>query len=192
MEHQSNIAPLEGSGADLEPVSNDEGESPLLTAPLDTPPPLPLSETHERAGFWLRLIAFLIDAGILTMFAFALLLIGVLVTNVGDEVGDLLADTADESPLFSLWISGVLTASAAYFTILHSEYGQTIGKSLLRLEVRTQNGALPSYSQALFRWLAYGLSIGFCGLGFLWVAVNPKKRGWHDLLAHTVVVTPKH
>src|SRR5262249_54970709 len=159
--HESNIAPIEGSGADLEPVSKDEGESPLLTAPLDTPPALPLSETHKRAGFWLRLTAFSIDAGILTMFSFALLIIGMLVTSVGDEVGDLLPDTADDLPLFPLWISGVLTASAAYFTILHSEHGQTIGKSLLRLEVRTQNGALPSYSQALFRWLAYGLSLAF-------------------------------
>jgi len=195
MEHQSNIANIaniEGSGADTEPVSKDEGESPLLAAPLDTPPALPLSETHERAGFWLQLIAFSIDTIILTTFALVLLIIGVLVTNVGDELGDLLTDTADGSPLFPLWISGALTASAAYFTILHSEYGQTIGKSLLRLEVRTQNGALPSYSQALFRWLAYGLSLAFCGLGFLWVAVSPEKRGWHDLLAHTVVVTPKH
>ncbi len=192
MEHQSNIANIEGSEANIEPISKDKGESPLLAAPLDTPPALSLSETHKRVGFWLRLIAFSIDASILTMFALVLLLIGMLVTSVGDEVGDLLTDTADESPLFPLWISGVLTASAAYFTILHSEYGQTIGKSLLRLEVRTQTGALPSYSQALFRWLAYGLSFAFCGLGFLWIAVNSEKRGWHDLFAHTVVVTPKH
>src|SRR5258706_2338875 len=176
MEHQSNIAHPEGSGANIGSISKDEGERPLLTAPLDTPPTLPLTATHERAGFWLRLIAFSIDAGILTMFALVLLVIGVLVTNVGDEVSDLLTDTADGLPLFPLWISGVLTASAAYFTILHSEYGQTIGKSLLRVEVRTQNGALPSYSQALFRWLAYGLSLAFCGLGFLCVAVNPVTR----------------
>lgn len=188
MERQPNI---EGSEAIIDPISKDDGESPLRATPLATPSTLPLSETHERAGFWLRLVAFAIDMVILTTFALVLLIVGVLATNVGDELGDLLTDTADGSPLFPLWISGALTASAAYFTILHSEYGQTIGKSLLQLEVRAQNGALPSYSQALFRWLAYGLSIAFCGLGFFWVAVNPGKRGWHDLLAHTVVVTPK-
>jgi len=29
-------------------------------------------------------------------------------------------------------------------------------------------------------------------LGILWVAFDPRKQGWHDKLAHTVVVRPKH
>ena len=61
--------------------------------------------------------------------------------------------------------------------------GQTIGKSLLGLEVRTPDGESVSYSQALLRCLAYGVSTLFFGIGFLWVALNPGKRGWHDLLA---------
>jgi uncharacterized RDD family membrane protein YckC len=28
-------------------------------------------------------------------------------------------------------------------------------------------------------------------LGFVWVAFDPRKQGWHDKLAHTVVVRPR-
>jgi uncharacterized RDD family membrane protein YckC len=38
------------------------------------------------------------------------------------------------------------------------------------------------------RYFAYFVStIPFC-LGFLWVAFDKRKQGWHDKLAHTVVV----
>ena len=188
MEHQPDI---ERSAAVPDPLPQEESEGTLLAAPREAPDAPLLTETHDRAGFWLRLVAFSIDMLILTMFSLGLLFVGVIINNVDYEFSDLLLNADDGFPLVPLWISGVLTATAAYFTILHSEYGQTIGKSLLRLEVRTPSGALLSYSQALFRWLAYGLSSVFCGLGFLWIAVTPGKRGWHDLLAHTVVVTPK-
>ncbi|HKF94921.1 MAG TPA: RDD family protein, partial [Gammaproteobacteria bacterium] len=29
------------------------------------------------------------------------------------------------------------------------------------------------------------------GLGFLWIAFDKRKQGWHDKLAATVVVRPK-
>jgi uncharacterized RDD family membrane protein YckC len=161
-----------------------EAALPQAAAPFDT--------AYPRAGFWLRFIALTIDTVILGVFALVLLLLGLLATSLGDGLEGF-TKASDERMLFvPLWISGVLTGSAAYFTILHSEYGQTIGKSLLGLEVRTRDGDFLSYSQALFRWLAYGMSAFPCGLGFLWVGLNPGKRGWHDLLAGTIVVTLEH
>ncbi|MGA7985503.1 MAG: RDD family protein [Burkholderiales bacterium] len=38
------------------------------------------------------------------------------------------------------------------------------------------------------RFLGYFVSIVPLGLGFLWIAFDRKKRGWHDLIAGTVVV----
>ncbi len=169
--------------ATSEPSPPEAAESPAVA---------PFAIASPRSGFWLRLIALTIDTIILGVFALVLLLAGLLITSLGDGLEGF-TKTSDERLLFvPLWISGVLTGSAAYFTILHSEYGQTIGKSLLGLEVRTRNGDYLSYSQALFRWLAYGISAFPCGLGFLWVALNPGKRGWHDLLAGTIVVTLEH
>jgi uncharacterized RDD family membrane protein YckC len=42
--------------------------------------------------------------------------------------------------------------------------------------------------QALLRYLGYFLSILPLGLGFLWIAWDARKQGWHDKLAGTVVI----
>jgi len=149
------------------------------------------ADTHQRAGFWLRLVAITIDTAILGAFSLLMLMLGSAITAMGGGSSNLDLEFGGPMSLFLLWASGVFIAAAAYFTILHCEYGQTIGKSLLRLEVRTPEGEALSYSQALFRWFAYAAAASFFGMGFLWVAVNPGKRGWHDLLADTVVVIPK-
>jgi len=144
-----------------------------------------------RAGFWLRLVAFTIDLVILGVFSIVLLFVGLLIFALGTDFGSLELTT---QPSFSLRLLGeaaALLATAAYFTILHGETGQTIGKNLLGLEVCTVEGERIGYSLALIRFLGYWLSFVFFGLGFLWVALNPGKRGWHDLLAGTVVVVDR-
>jgi uncharacterized RDD family membrane protein YckC len=54
--------------------------------------------------------------------------------------------------------------------------------------VDAQTGGRPSNAQLIGRYFAYYLSmLPFC-LGFVWVAFDPRKQGWHDKLAGTVVV----
>ena len=48
--------------------------------------------------------------------------------------------------------------------------------------------AKPTKAQLIGRYLGYYISIFSLGLGFLWIAFDPKKQGWHDKLAGTVVV----
>ena len=172
-------------------VAGSAFATPTALSPPGREPPPTTSEhaaKRDRAGFWLRLVAFVIDLVVLGAFSLLLLLIGFLAANLGANWSGL--DTASPRPfsLLSLWQLAGLIAAAAYFTILHSEQGQTIGKSLLGLDVRTLDGEPLGYGQALVRCLAYGLSAAFLGLGFLWVALNPGKRGWHDLLSGTVVL----
>lgn len=189
------LATADPDSADL--MSYEDDWAPLSDSPSAEPLPRPpqktesFLDTHYRAGFWLRLVALMIDTVILGGFSFLLLLLGSLLTNIDWSFSGFEFEVESSLPLFPLWFSGALIAAAAYFTILHSEYGQTIGKSLLGLEVSTPDGEALSYSQALLRWVAYGVSASFFGLGFLWVAFNPGKRGWHDLLANTIVVARK-
>lgn len=42
--------------------------------------------------------------------------------------------------------------------------------------------------QAVLRYVGYFLSLLPLGLGFLWIIRDRNKRGFHDLLAHTVVI----
>ncbi len=54
--------------------------------------------------------------------------------------------------------------------------------------VDAKSGKEPSNWQLFIRFLGYFVSIVPFGLGFLWIAFDRKKRGWHDLIAGTVVV----
>jgi len=68
----------------------------------------------------------------------------------------------------------------------------TPGKMAIRARiVDADTGEPPSTRQLIGRYLAYYVSIiPFC-LGLIWVAFDPRKQGWHDKLAGTVVVRPR-
>ena len=168
--------------------SSPQADPPLLSREM----PLTAAaqpEAFARAGFWLRSVAFVIDLSVLSAFSLLLLLVSFLVAGMGAEVSGLDTDASHSFSLLSLFEITEFIATAAYFTILPSETGQTIGKSLLGLEVCTLDGDRLSYGHALVRFLAYGPSLFSFGLGFLWVALNPGKRGWHDLLSGTMVLS---
>jgi uncharacterized RDD family membrane protein YckC len=57
--------------------------------------------------------------------------------------------------------------------------------------VDAQTGARLTTGQSIGRYLGYYVSIFSLGLGFAWVAVDPRKQGWHDKLAGTVVIRPR-
>ena len=45
-----------------------------------------------------------------------------------------------------------------------------------------------SKGQLILRYVGYYLSAIVVGLGFIWVAFDARKQGWHDKIANTVVV----
>ena len=57
--------------------------------------------------------------------------------------------------------------------------------------VDARTGGKPGTVQLVGRYLAYYVSIIPLMLGILWVAFDPRKQGWHDKLAGTVVVRPR-
>jgi uncharacterized RDD family membrane protein YckC len=67
--------------------------------------------------------------------------------------------------------------------------GATPGKMLVAARiVDAETGAPPSTGQLIGRYFAYLVSILGLGLGFLWIAFDRRKQGWHDKLAGTVVI----
>ena len=152
--------------------------------------PEPVSAPRPQirwGGFWRRLLAFVLDAvvlSILASFMSALCLIGYKVglANHGRTFG---WETA--IPLISMitWASFLLTT--VYFVMFHGMDGKTIGKRMLGLRVVGQNETMITYKRAFARWLAL---VGFAPflLGFIWILLNREKRGWHDLIARTWVI----
>jgi len=58
--------------------------------------------------------------------------------------------------------------------------------------VDATTGQAPSTRQLVIRYLGYYVSTIPLMLGLIWVAFDPRKQGWHDKLAGTVVVRSKH
>lgn len=67
--------------------------------------------------------------------------------------------------------------------------GATPGKMLLSMRiVDAETFEKPSKKQYALRLFGYFISAGFVLLGFLWIAANKRKQGWHDKLSGTVVI----
>jgi uncharacterized RDD family membrane protein YckC len=86
-----------------------------------------------------------------------------------------------------MWLFS-LVMNIAYFTYFHGSTGRTPGKMLLGLQVVSAQGAPISYGVAFLRSVGYLISsVVFC-LGYIWVAFDKRKQGWHDKIAGTVVI----
>jgi len=136
-------------------------------------------ETPRYAGFWVRVLAFLVDG----------IVIGIVVSAL--TVGRAGVITWDHWIELATWRSFVDTvASFAYFTLFWSTLGggRTIGMRLLGLRVIGPDGNPVSYGTALLRWIGMIVSVAVVLLGLIWVAIDPRKQGWHDKIAATFVV----
>jgi len=69
-------------------------------------------------------------------------------------------------------------------------WSATPGKMLLRMKVVDAKTEGPINDLQIFlRAFGYLISASFFGLGFIWLNLNKKRRGWHDYLGDTVVIT---
>lgn len=76
----------------------------------------------------------------------------------------------------------------AYFTGMWAWKGTTIGGIVLGLKVVRLDGRPATFLVSLVRALAAAFSMIVLFLGFLWIAWDPEKQGWHDKIAGTVVL----
>ncbi len=131
------------------------------------------------AGFWIRVVAALIDFAVFFLVQ----------VSYGYLAGRIYRLDPSESwtlaPL--LWVF-TLVFAAAYTTILHAAFGQTIGKMLAGVRVVDDDGEPPRFGAALLRHIGYFVSILTLGVGYLMAGLRTDKRALHDLLAGTRVV----
>jgi uncharacterized RDD family membrane protein YckC len=76
----------------------------------------------------------------------------------------------------------------AYFTYFHGICGKTPGKMVFGLKVIRETGEPLTFGTAFLRWIGYFVSSLPLNLGFIWIAFDRKKQGFHDKLAGTVVI----
>jgi len=67
--------------------------------------------------------------------------------------------------------------------------GATPGKMIVSAKIVDANtGNHPSLGQFIVRYIGYFPAMLVLGLGIIWVAFEPRKRGWHDMMAGTMVI----
>ena len=139
------------------------------------------NEEFEYVGFWPRLGATVIDSVFLSMIVYPLLY-----TIYGNQY---FTDDRFIAGGGHFLVSYVLPAIAIIaFWVYKSA---TPGKMLIRATIVDAKTFLqPSKGQLIGRYFAYYISAIPLGMGFLWIIWDPKKQGWHDKLAGTVVVRP--
>jgi uncharacterized RDD family membrane protein YckC len=139
-------------------------------APAVTPGAAPAAPEAavEYMGFWIRVAAVVIDYLVILTASALLSLIPV--------VGDFIS-------FFVFWL---------YNWLFIGLKGQTLGKMAVRIKVVDAAGSVPGLGRAALREIpGKFLSAIAIYLGFLWVAWDRQKQGWHDKIAGTYVVSAR-
>jgi len=131
-----------------------------------------INEVFERAGFGIRLVAYLMDSVIIFLIS---LLIGVMMSfgRSALDVGESLVYI-----LFTLYSIGMWVFAG----------GATIGKKIMGIKIVTADGSPIGLGRAILRLIGYFVSGLFLGLGYLWIIWDEKKQGFHDKIAGTITV----
>ena len=150
----------------------------------------------QYGGFWRRIIAFFIDKIILFIISVFILFVGMLALGLGflSHYDELFPERIAEATLtfVILYVCIIAFISMLYFTYFHGTTGQTFGKMIFGLRVMQATGEKMTLGVGFLRWVGYIISGIVFYLGFIWIAFDGKKQGWHDKIAGTVVVRVKN
>ena len=139
------------------------GTTPEQAGVASAPPAAPgiSLDLDNRAGFWIRMVALLLD----------LILVGIVCSILRIPTHD-----------------GLLLVLAAYGAVMWKLRGTTIGGIVCGLRLARLDGRAIDWPTAVTRALASFLSFFVVGLGFIWVVFDPERQSWHDKIAGTVIV----
>ncbi len=134
----------------------------------------------EYVGFWPRLGASLIDSVLILMITAPILYMVYGPTYFSAN-----------APVISGVVDGLLSwvFPIIAITLFWIKKSATPGKMLIHAVIVDKDTLQPTTpGRLLLRYIGYYLSAIPLGLGFLWVAFDKRKQGWHDKIARTVVI----
>jgi len=127
----------------------------------------------EPAGFWLRVVAVIVDSALM-MLLLAVMMVGA--AGVGEDLIE---------PTYWLWV----LISFLYWPVLESSAQRgTVGKMMLGLVVADIDGGKLPFLRSLLRNLAKIISAIPFYIGFFLAAFTARKQALHDLITKAVVL----
>jgi uncharacterized RDD family membrane protein YckC len=137
------------------------------------------------AGYGARLIAYIIDGIVLAIVVsvVSIALLAILAAAAANDSATVAGLTA------VVWILAVLIISLLYFPYFWANGGATPGMRLFHIRVvRDADGGPVGWGAAILRLIGYWINGLVLYLGYIWIFIDKRRRGWHDLIAGTVVI----
>jgi uncharacterized RDD family membrane protein YckC len=140
-----------------------------------------------------RLVAYIVDVIIVGVVVTLISIIGLAVFFAGLS-GDLndpdtlqLSGVSVAALVFIAMVAFVV--SLGYFPWFWARNGQTPGMMFFHLRVvRDRDGGPISGGQAIMRLIGLWVSQAVFYLGYIWILIDSRRRGWQDLIAGTIVI----
>jgi uncharacterized RDD family membrane protein YckC len=131
-------------------------------------------------GFWIRVVAYIIDGIILGIVG------GVIYALLGVNLSD---PNSFQSTRYQGAQGANLVISFVYFAGLWTVMGASLGQRIFGMRVVDASTGQPiGFGKAALRWLGLLISFLVCFIGVIWVAFDSRKQGWMDKIAGTVVL----
>ncbi len=154
--------------------------------------------TRPYAGFWMRFLAYIIDALVLGVFTIPILVGAALLMGIGTSIANLPRgrDPFENGmpPFFAefvlVFVLVIIGGGWLYYALLESsEWQGTAGKKALGLQVTDMNGTRVSFSRASGRYFAKMVTqLVPLGFGFILAGITDKKQALHDMIASCLVL----
>lgn len=205
---------IQGAG-DAHEETTEQFEPPIpTTSPEPWARPEPVSRGpapgYAYVGFWRRFVALVIDGVLLTIVSYAIIIPMIIASfasadlSLLREPGSYYIDpatglaVASPAAMSLIWrmvgqmflgLAIVFLVQALYFVVLWTWRGATLGQLALGMEIRNEaDGRRIGLGRALLRYLGFVISSWILCIGFIWVAFDRRKQGWHDKIGGTLVV----
>lgn len=129
------------------------------------------------AGPGARLVAYIVDIIVVSVAAFVLTILAILL--------------AATLPILAILpIVAIIVVPLLYFPYYWSRGGQTPGMKMMGIKVvRDRDGGPVTSGQAILRLIGYWVSALVFYIGYIWIFIDKRRRGWHDLIGGTVVIS---
>ena len=167
-------------------------------APVEASPPIVHWEAPEPqvgpapgvefAPHGSRFVAYILDTVIIYAVMIPLFVVALLLSGLDQQTSTGTGSMAQIAALFPVVIVGFVILFG-YFPFFWARSGQTPGMRPFALwVVRDRDGTKLSAGTALLRLIGLYVASSVFYLGLIWIFIDKRHRGWHDLIAGTVVV----
>lgn len=142
-------------------------------------------QTYKPAGFWIRVVASVLDAIFASIASF-------IVTAIVGEYTYIIYEPADpdliiEFPIVNFSVS-LLYAIIFIIFFTASKFKGSPGKLICQIQVLNTNMTQITIGKSIGRYLAMIISAIPFGIGFLMAGWNREKKALHDIICNTRVV----